>query len=193
MKRQTRTVISLVLCSLTSASSCKPTQPFFFAEDGNILGKGDLSHYINVATDIEYPDVNSLPLDEVTEAAAPFTLTNSENFDVWDITLEEVTRITLTNSKVIRQLGGRISDGGSNIAVSTPETLQQGMPTPSQRMTRPSSKPAMARARAAPSAAPVWSRHSRSSMPRSTTRRPGIRTTGRRILVALQAAYSHRS
>jgi outer membrane protein TolC len=126
MTRQTRTVISLALCSLTLASGCKPTQPFFFAEDGNILGKGDLSHYINVATDIEYPDVDSMPLDEVTGAAAPFTLTNSETFDVWDITLEEVTRITLTNSKVIRQLGGRISDGGSNIAVSTPETLQQG-------------------------------------------------------------------
>lgn len=126
MKRQTRTVISLVLCSLTLASGCKPTQPFFFAEDGNILGKGDLSHYINVATEIEYPDVDSLPLDEVTGAAAPLTLANSEHFDVWDITLEEVTRITLTNSKVIRQLGGRISDGGSNIAVATPETLQQG-------------------------------------------------------------------
>jgi outer membrane protein TolC len=126
MKRQTRNAISLVLCSLTLASGCKPIQPFFFAEDGNILGKGDLSHYLNVATEIEYPDVDSMPLDEVTGAAAPLTITNSENFDVWDITLEEVTRITLTNSKVIRQLGGRISDGGSNIAVATPETLQQG-------------------------------------------------------------------
>jgi outer membrane protein TolC len=126
MKRQTRNFISLVMCSLTLASGCKPTQPFFFAEDGNILGKGDLSHYLNVATEIEYPDVDSMPLDEVTGAAAPLTIANSENFDVWDITLEEVTRITLTNSKVIRQLGGRISDGGSNIAVATPETLQQG-------------------------------------------------------------------
>lgn len=126
MKRQTRNVISLVMCSLTLASGCKPTQPFFFAEDGHILGKGDLSHYLNVATEIEYPDVDSQPLDEVTGASAPLTITNSENFDVWDITLEEVTRITLTNSKVIRQLGGRISDGGSNIAVATPETLQQG-------------------------------------------------------------------
>jgi outer membrane protein TolC len=126
MKRQTRNAISLVLCSLTLASGCKPTQPFFFAEDGNILGKGDLSHYLNVATEIEYPDVDALPLEEVTGAVAPLTISNSENFDVWDITLEEVTRITLTNSKVIRQLGGRISDGGSNIAVATPETLQQG-------------------------------------------------------------------
>ncbi len=126
MKRQIRATISLGLCALTLFAGCKPTQPYFFAEDGNILGKGDLSHYLNVATDIEYPDVNSMPLDEVSGARAPLSLSNSENFDVWDITLEEVTRITLTNSKVIRQLGGRISDANSNIAVSTPETLQQG-------------------------------------------------------------------
>jgi outer membrane protein TolC len=126
MKRQTRSIISLLLCVLTLASGCKPTQPYFFAEDGNILGKGDLSHYVNVATDIEYPDVDSMPLDEVSAAHAPLTLANSENFEVWDLTLEEITRITLTNSKVIRQLGGRISDGGSNIAVATPEVLQQG-------------------------------------------------------------------
>jgi outer membrane protein TolC len=125
MKRQTRSTISLLLCALTLASGCKPTQPYFFAEDGNILGKGDLSHYVNVATEIEYPDVNAMPLEEVTAAHAPLTLDNSENFEVWDLTLEEVTRITLTNSKVIRQLGGRISDGGSNIAVATPEVLQQ--------------------------------------------------------------------
>jgi outer membrane protein TolC len=126
MKRQMRAVISLLLCALTLFSGCKPTQPYFFAEDGKILGKGDLSHYVNVATEIEYPDVDSMPLDEVTGAQAPLTISNSENFDVLDMTLEEVTRITLTNSKVIRQLGGRISDSGSNIAVSTPETLQNG-------------------------------------------------------------------
>lgn len=126
MKRQFRETISLILCVLTLFAGCKPTQPYFFAEDGNILGKGDLSHYLNVATEIEYPDVNLMPLDEVSGAQAPLSLANAENFDVWDITLEEVTRITLTNSKVIRQLGGRISDANSNIALTTPETLQQG-------------------------------------------------------------------
>ena len=126
MNRQIRESLSLGLCVLTLISGCKPAQPFFFAEDGNIFGKGDLSHYRNVATDIEYPDVNSLPIEEVTGAQAPLTLSNSENFEVWDLTLEEITRLTLTNSKVVRQLGGRISDSGSNIALSTPESLQQG-------------------------------------------------------------------
>ena len=126
MKRQIRATISLILCALTLFSGCKPIQPYFFAEDGNVLGKGDLSHYLDVATEIEYPDVDTPPLEEVVGAQAPLSLANSENFDVWDLTLEEATRITLTNSKVIRQLGGRITDIGSNIALSTPEGLQQG-------------------------------------------------------------------
>lgn len=124
MNRRIRSSISLTLCVLLLASGCKPTQPFFFQEDGNLLGPGDLSHYMDMATDIEYPDVHEPTLDEVHAAQAPLTLANSENFDVWDLTLEEVTRITLTNSNVIRQLGGRIADGGSNIAGATPETLQ---------------------------------------------------------------------
>ncbi|NOZ38863.1 MAG: TolC family protein [Planctomycetes bacterium] len=124
MNRQIRSSISLTLCALLLSSGCKPIQPFFFQEDGNLLGKGDLSHYMDLATDIEYPDVNEPTLDEVHAAQAPLTIANAEDFVVWDLTLEEVTRITLTNSQVIRQLGGRISDGGSNIAGTTPETLQ---------------------------------------------------------------------
>jgi len=124
MNRQTRSHISLTLVVLTLASGCHPTQPFFFSEDGNLLGPGDLSHYKDVATEIEYPDVNVETLNEVYGTQAPFSLANDENFDMWDLTLEEVTRIALANSQVIRRLGGQITDGGSNIAATTPETLQ---------------------------------------------------------------------
>ncbi len=124
MNRHIRSTISMALCVLMLVSGCKPTQPFFFQEDGNLLGPGDLSHYMDIATDVEYPDVNEASLDEVTFTQAPLTIANAENFQVQDFTLEEVTRITLTNSQVIRQLGGRITDNGSNIAQATPETLQ---------------------------------------------------------------------
>ena len=125
MNRQIRSFTSLALCLLTLASGCAPKQPFFFSEDGKMFGKGDLSHYMDVATQIEYPDVDEPSLDEVYEARPPLTLVNAEAFEFMDLSLEEVTRITLANSKVVRQLGGRISDAGSNIAVSTPATLTQ--------------------------------------------------------------------
>ena len=125
MNPQIRFITALVLCVLTLASGCKPMQPFFFNSDGNVFGEGDLSHYMDVATDIEYPDVHQPSLEEVQAAREPLTLANSGNFEMWDLSLEQITRITLSNSQVVRQLGGRISDGGSNIAGATPETLQQ--------------------------------------------------------------------
>ena len=117
MTRWTRSNISWGLCLLTLVSGCHPTQPFYYHEDG------DLSHYMNVATDVEYPDVDAFPLDEVEGARAPLTLANAEDFVIWDLKLEEVTRITLVNSDVIRNLGGRVSDAGQNIASTTPEQL----------------------------------------------------------------------
>ena len=125
MNPQIRSITAWLLLLLTLVPGCQPIQPFFFNSDGNILGEGDLSHYMDVATDIEFPNVHEPSLEEVQAARSPLTLANSENFEMWDVSLEEVTRITLSNSQVVRQLGGRITDGGSNIAGATPETLQQ--------------------------------------------------------------------
>ncbi|QDU91159.1 Outer membrane efflux protein [Pirellulimonas nuda] len=112
MKRQLRAQISVVLCGAVLAGGCAPTQPFYFFEDG------DLSHYLDVATQIEYPDVHEPQLDEVTSARAPLTLRNAENYEMWDLTLEEATRITLCNSQVMRQLGGRTIE-------NAPETISR--------------------------------------------------------------------
>lgn len=121
MKRRTFDQCLCVALSVTTfLSGCTPTQPFYFKEDG------DLSHYVNVATDVEFPDVCQQPIVEASASQAPLTLAHGENFQVWDLSLEEVTRITLANSQVIRQLGGRVSDQGSNIAVATPEGLTSG-------------------------------------------------------------------
>ncbi|TWT47508.1 TolC family protein [Botrimarina hoheduenensis] len=112
MDRQTRSSVSLLLALVMVATGCAPTQPFYFMEDG------DLSHYVDVATQIEYPDVEEPQLDEVSGAMRPLTLRNAEDYEVWDLTLEEATRITLTNSQVMRQLGGAVLD-------NAPETLSR--------------------------------------------------------------------
>ena len=125
MNRHIRSTTALLLSLLTLASGCKPTQPFFFAKNGGKSGPGKLSYYMDMATDIEYPDVHVKSLDEVCGAQTPLTLANDENFNMWDLTLEEVTRISLANSQVIRELGGRITDGGGNIATASPETIKQ--------------------------------------------------------------------
>ena len=72
MSRRVRSRVAWVLVVFMAASGCQPTQPFFFMEDG------DLSHYVDVATQVEYADVDEPPLGEVAGAHAPLTI---DNFD----------------------------------------------------------------------------------------------------------------
>jgi outer membrane protein TolC len=102
MSRRARGVWTWITLIAVLSTGCQPTQPFFYMEDG------DLSHYIDVATKIEYPDVNEPRLAEVEGALPPLTVANADNYSTWDLTLEEVTRLTLVNSDVMRVLGGRV-------------------------------------------------------------------------------------
>ena len=72
------TAIFLVL-----TAGCAPTQPFYFFE------KGDLSHYVGMATKLEAPDVKNCSLAEVQDVEAPMTLTNNRYEKVWDLPLDE--------------------------------------------------------------------------------------------------------
>jgi len=94
----------LLVIAMTAAvilSGCHPQQPFYLMEDG------DLSHYLDVATEMEYPDVEEETLDEVTYAKRPFSLMNAEPEEYWNLELQEVVHIALANSKVIRNIGGQ--------------------------------------------------------------------------------------
>jgi outer membrane protein TolC len=117
MKRHVRKFLSLALSASVIASGCKPTQPYYFKEDG------DLSHYLDVATDIEYPDVDEPQLEEVTSTLPPLTLKNADAYVPWDLSLEEVVRITLCNSQVMRQVGARVQ-------VNAPDTISRTLINP---------------------------------------------------------------
>jgi outer membrane protein TolC len=108
MIRHYRKFWSLVLSASMLAPGCAPQQPFYCREDG------DLSHYLDVATEIEYPDVEEPALDEVNNALPPLTLKNPEDYQIWDVTLREAIEITLCNSQVMRKLGGQVNSQGIN-------------------------------------------------------------------------------
>ncbi len=65
-------------------------------------------HYEGLATAIEYPDLMIESDESVLFSAPPTTLRNAKEKAFWNISLEEVVRITLENSEVIRDIGGRI-------------------------------------------------------------------------------------
>ncbi|HXT61110.1 MAG TPA: TolC family protein, partial [Pirellulales bacterium] len=83
-----------------------PSKPIYLFEDK------DMSHYKGMATQIEFPDVETVHLDDVLNAKAPLTLSNPEARELWDLTLEEAMRTALANSKVLRNLGGLLFTPG---------------------------------------------------------------------------------
>jgi outer membrane protein TolC len=86
----------LLACALAAVTGCHPTQPFYWHEDG------DLSHYLDKATQLETPDLDVAALAEVEHAEDPLTLSNPEFKEIWDLTLEECVSICLNNSKILR-------------------------------------------------------------------------------------------
>src|ERR1051326_7725890 len=95
-----RRLFRLVMClaAMLLAVGCSPQQPFYFFEDG------DLKHYVGMATNIEYPDVNTCSLQEVDHPPAPFSLSNPNLDNTRELKLEEAVRIALENGKVLRSL-----------------------------------------------------------------------------------------
>jgi hypothetical protein len=129
MSRQTKQFWAIILCGAMFSAGCKPVAPFYLGEHD------DLSHYIDVATKLDYPDVHVESLTEVTQTGEPLTLSNPEPRELWDLTLEEAIQISLYNSKVLKQIGGARFPFGSSldgrINVTSPlENLRQLATTP---------------------------------------------------------------
>ncbi len=97
-QRDRRHWMGIVALAATALFGCRPQMPFYLHEDG------DLSHYVDKATEIDYPDVESETLAEVDQALPPLTVENNEVKEYWDLSLEEAVRIALENSKVFRSL-----------------------------------------------------------------------------------------
>ena len=123
MKRRVHSIWAILTSALIAFTGCRPQQPFYIREDG------DLSHYLDVATELDYPDVEASTLAEVTEAYAPYTLENLEFVSYWDLTLEDALQTSLQNSKVFRTLGGRFVSSAFNNRTQVgeaPDALTQG-------------------------------------------------------------------
>ena len=88
---------------LAAVLGCEPRDPFYLRHVDR-----DLSHYNAVANTIEYPDVEADRLADVSGANRPFSLTNTNPKEIWNLTLEETTRIALTNNRVMRTIGGQV-------------------------------------------------------------------------------------
>lgn len=110
MSRHNCISVLLLLATFAALVGCRPSQPFY------LTGRpGDLSHYLDQALELEYPDVDAVPLPEAEEANSPLMLSDPKPREIWDLTLEDAISTAINNSKVIRRLfyvGGTASSQG---------------------------------------------------------------------------------
>lgn len=105
-----------ILCLTLVATGCFPTKPMYLNDTGQ------LSYYLDQATQIEHPDVHTAILDEVTQSQAPITIADPDFDSYWELRLEEAVSIALQNNKVIRGYGtpglqgNRVAPGIDNLA-----------------------------------------------------------------------------
>src|SRR5438094_5817028 len=96
----------ILLAAVVLATGCAPTQPFYLHEDG------DLSHYIDKATQVEHPDLNIDMLQDVVQSKRPLSVLHPDFDNFWDLTLEECVSITMQNTKVLRGGSAPTLQGG---------------------------------------------------------------------------------
>ena len=158
MSRQSPLPIAVIAACFVVLAGCHPQQPFYFHEDK------DLSHYKGMATEIEYPDVESATLGDVEGAIRPFSLQNNQPKEVWDLKLEDAIRNALTNNKIMRSIGGQVQ-GPPDFILRNPEQCPRFTIRPLPKAIR----------------AAAWKRHCRRSTRNSASARSGIRTIRRSI------------
>lgn len=120
MKISLSKILHLVAYSfLVGAIGCSPSKPIYLNDSGN------LSHYLDQATAVEYPDTDIPSLDEVTQAYRPMTVSDPEFTSFEDVTLEAVVSMALQNTKVVRGYGTpslqstRVAPGQDSLANGT--------------------------------------------------------------------------
>ena len=88
-----------MLCLSFLVTGCTPHMPQYLRDTG------DLSYYLEQATSVEYPDLETATLEEVTQALEPITVEDPDFDSFYDLTLEGCVSIALQNSKVLRGYG----------------------------------------------------------------------------------------
>ncbi|QGJ69356.1 Cell division protein FtsK [Planctomycetales bacterium 10988] len=124
MKRQhigAGTVLLLLGVGICSVG-CNPTKEYYLCDPQK------LQHFKQVATKIEYPDINTARLPDAEHSLEPFSLENMASQEIWDLSLQEAIEISLRNSKVMRDIGGQVLTSPSSTSTVYEPAIQESDP-----------------------------------------------------------------
>ena len=120
MKRVFAPLAWLLAGALLASPGCFARRPTFTSGD-------DLTHYRALATEIEHPTVQAPTDPEVVGDFEPHTVLDAP-VEHWDVSLEEVVRLALMHSKVLRDLGGTVLRSPESIQTSYEPGIQESDP-----------------------------------------------------------------
>jgi len=105
---RTSTAAILLIALVAALAGCRARRDFQFGDT--------VHHYEQVATRIEYPDADVVHRLGVLETPPPTTVRCAAQVEYWPLTLEEAVRTALTNSEVMRDIGGQVVSMPTTIA-----------------------------------------------------------------------------
>lgn len=121
MTRRPSSILKLLLATAMALPGC--------AWRGNSFNfDPELAHYQEVATQIEFPDVESASYPEAATGEAPITIENAVPTAYWDLTLEDAIQSALQHSRVLRDLGGLVLQSPENVRTVYGPSIQETDP-----------------------------------------------------------------
>lgn len=90
--------------ALVASTGCTSVKKFNFSDSW----ENSPSYHDSIATKIEYPNVRSSLVPQIAAAPAPLTLENPADLVTQDLLLNDAIQIALSNSDILRTLGGSV-------------------------------------------------------------------------------------
>jgi len=115
-------LLGWIAASLAVTTGCAKIHRFHFQETTSP------SYYKSVSTQIEYPSVQSCLTAEVVSTPAPLMLENPADIVTREIQLDEVIRLALQNSDILRSLGGSIVQAPAGVITNFDPAITETNP-----------------------------------------------------------------
>lgn len=92
----------LLLAALSIVTGC------LWRDRKSTFSDESLDHFVAVATELDTPNVDSESTPAELGAIAPLTIRNDMPTEYWNLSLEEAVQTAISNSQVLRDLGGAV-------------------------------------------------------------------------------------
>lgn len=94
-------LLAMLAPTFAGPPGCKMSSSNF-----HLSGEGELDHYKQVATELDYPDVKTPANSQAASIPSPLVVSSDTTPVYWDMKLEEAIQTALARSKVLTDLGG---------------------------------------------------------------------------------------